>query len=955
MIRLRTGYSFRTAIGSPTEAVEAYSKGWMGHYVPITDRVSTYAWRRFRDVCKEKGMIPVYGVELGVARDISAKRPVVDHWVFFPAPGAGIAALNDLISTATSQFRYEPLLTYEQALGNPSLIVITGHRADTDYFLLSSAKYPHVYAPLSAATPYGFAKKMAALAMKFAAVGNNVYPATEDAELYEIICGRGASMQTYPQHILTEDEWRESVELAGLGKWAEEALSNRSKILEQASRGGAPTEARLPSPPVEFRDLEKIAREGAKKLGVDLDDEAYKARFERELEIIRAKNFEDYFLIVVEIAKWARERMLVGPARGSAAGSLICYLTEITTIDPLKHDLIFERFVDITRDDLPDIDIDFSDARREDVIEHIREVYGADHVAKLGTVAYYKPRSILKEASGAFGIPPWELNAVLDSMIERSSGDARAQNTLEDTFTDTAAGRALIEKYPQLKIAARMEGRPRHSSTHASAVVLSSEALDEIAPINHRTECLQLDKKDAEALGILKVDILGLKQLAIFEDAIESVDMTGEDLANLPLDDQASLDVLNRGKFAGIFQFSGNALKSISRDVEVKGFNEICSITALARPGPLASGNTLKWTRLNQGRVKANYFNKLFRQCTEETQGIIIYQEQIMRLGRELGGLNWAEVTHLRQSMSKSLGKEHFDKFGDKWKAGAVKNGLSASDAADLWENMCDYGSWSFNKSHAVAYSLLTYYCLWLKAHYPGPFAAATLNHKEDIDAQRELLQELDGEGFNYRPVDPEKSTDKWTLDGDTLVGPLSNIKGVGPKTTSLILGARKRGEKLPQGVLKKLQNPVTDLDELYPIKTRVAELYPDLREVKIISKPRSINSLDLEPTESLECVLIGTLSKINVRDENEAVLVAKRGYKLPDHEPLKSLNLRIKDDTGLQFGKIARWNYDRIGRAIVERGNKGGEIYAFKGTLKFNIGFRIYLIEGVKHLGSMA
>jgi DNA polymerase III alpha subunit len=251
--------------------------------------------------------------------------------------------------------------------------------------------------------------------------------------------------------------------------------------------------------------------------------------------------------------------MVVGPARGSSCGSLVCYLLNITTIDPIPFGLIFERFIDINRTDLPDIDIDFSDERRQLVFDYAEEKYGRAHVARLGTVGLFKPRSALKQAGASLRIPTWRIEKVLDSLIERSSGDARAMFALEDTLKGTEAGRAMLSEFPEALIAGRMEGHPANSSQHAAGIVITQEPVAEYVAVDARSKATMCDKKDAEVLNLLKIDALGLTQLSIFERTLKLAglpDVSGW-LEQLPLDDQAAFDVLNKQHFAGIFQFTG--------------------------------------------------------------------------------------------------------------------------------------------------------------------------------------------------------------------------------------------------------------------------------------------------------------------------------------------------------------------------------------------------------------
>ena len=952
-MRLRTGYSFRVAVGTIDEAMGALVMTGEDKFAPITDRASAYGWVKWKAAAKKAGLAPVFGVELAVSPDPKAQRPVADYWLFYPNGKKGLTELNRLITTATDQFRYQPLLSYGQAVDN-KLIKVVGHRSDIS---LIRPKDNRIYVGLSPAVAPGYARRVVDANLSWIATGDNYYPTRKDQGLYEVIAGRNASSQTYPQHILRMEEWEDSVRHLPLGKGEAKAAWKASrKALGAASRCGL-GRASLPVP-AKPESLSSVCRRAAKRLGVDLSNPVYKKRLKKELDLIREKDFEDYFYIVADIVSWARERMLVGPARGSSCGSLVCYLLGITTVDPIPYGLIFERFIDVNRNDLPDIDIDFSDAQRGKVIRYIRDTYGPEHVATLGTVALYRPRSALTEAAAALDIPKWEVAPILDALIERSSGDARALDTLEDTLNEMPAAKELLERFPSIKIGCRMEGHPRHASTHASGVVLNTEPLARLAPVDLRNGPMMMDKADAEEIGLLKIDVLGLTQLSIIEDAIQLAGIKREELEALPFTDKRVYKTLRRRRFTGIFQWNGFAIQSVTTSFRVEEFNDIVSIIALARPGPLASGNTAEWIARRNKKKPVTYPHKSFREYLSDTYGVVLYQEQVMNIGREIGGLDWGQVTALRKAMSKTLGKEYFDQFGDPWKEGARKKGVDPKILDETWDDLCAYGSFAFNKSHCVAYAVITYWCCWLKTYFPFEFAAATLNYEQDIDRQRQILRELEKEGYGYVPVDPATSTDRWSITGKgkkrKLLGPLSNIRGVGPKTVQTIIGARNRGEPVPESARKRMTNPRTDLDSLYPVRDATARLMPDPKERNIHSEPIPIEKLLAKAVSpDTDVLVIATPAQINIRDKNETVLVARRGHRIEDG-PTQYLNLRIQDDTGLIFANVSVWDYEKMGRPIVNRGRAGKAIYAFKGVYRENNDFQMVIVETVRYIGDI-
>lgn len=956
MLRVRTGYSFRVAAGS-LEDVAGRLKELGCTRAPITDTASTFGYYRWSKLCEKMGMEPVFGVELAVSNNPSAaKMPPHDMWTFF-AKGS-IKPINDLVYTATKQFRYQPMLLREQALAMEGVNIITGHRCLVDW---EKPQPSNLLVSLAPSTPRHIIRKARELGWQFAATSDNNYPRETDSGFYEVLTGR--TLELHPQHILSSGEWREACSTIGAtDDELDRALVNAAFILNDGT--AKLQRSRLPTPE-KPRTLREMCIEGAKDFGCDLTDPVYEARLERELALIEKKGYDDYFYIVADICSYARSQLLVGPGRGSSGGSLVCYLLGITTVDPIPHGLIFERFIDINRDDMPDIDIDFADKDRQLVFDYIDKTYGKERVARLGTVAMYHPRSALNDISAALKLPRWKCDAVAESMIDRSSGDSRALQTLEDTLRTMPAGKKLIEDHPEALIVTKFEGHPKHYSQHAAGVVISDEAISEFVAIDARTGASMCDKKDAEGLNLLKIDALGLVQLSVFQDCLRAIGKPLDFLETLPLDDALAFEVLNQQKWSGIFQWNGQALQSITKQITVTSFDDIASVTALARPGPLASGGAHEWVRRHTGQVPVTYPHAIFEPYLSDTLGCVLYQEQVMEIGRNIGDLGWEEVTALRKAMSKSLGKEYFDQFGDPWKKGAIAKGVDPVAANKIWDDLCAYGAWSFNKSHSVAYGLISYWCCWLKAHHPLQFAAATLTHESDPDKQIKMLREMVKEGYTYVPFSTEHSTLDWvgvgTSNSRQLVGPITNVKGVGPKRAKGFVSYRDQtgtirasesDRKAYEQVKKILETGTTSVDSLFPIKDAFARELPNPAERNIHTPPTDI--IDILPdTNDREYLVFCVISKINPRDENEVVIVARRGYEVKDGKET-SLNLQLEDDTDTIFGKINRYDYERLGQEIVNRGKPGKHLYAMKGRVGGGMSFRMLQIKQVRYIGPL-
>ncbi len=949
---IRTGYSFKVATGHLPE-VMARIKDIGLPAAPIADRMSTFGFVKWTKLCAANNIKPVYGVELACVPELGTQRPAPDYLTFLAIDN--VKALHDLIWLASRNPDKEPALTYAQALSAQGVVKISGERLQVDR--LPGAHIPRegFYFGLNPATARGLYNAAKAAGLTMVAMNANNYTNATDREFYRVAMGWRGSGQSYPQHILSDEEWFQTLGRFVPADVRNDAMWVRNHILNQCNATLQKATLLTPQKPMTLREM---CLAGAADLNCNLADPVYSARLDRELDMIATKQFEDYFYIVADLVQYAKQHMIVGPGRGSSSGSLVCYLLKITAIDPIPFGLLFERFIDITRNDLPDIDIDFSDERRQLVFDYAEAKYGAERVARLGTVGTFKPRAALNQAGSELGIPRWQIEKVFDSLILRSSGDSRANQQLEDTLNDTASGRELLVAAPEIVIAARLEGHPHNASQHAAGLLITEQPVRNYVAVDARTKAAMCDKKDAEELNLLKIDALGLKQLSIFERTLELLGKPARCgwLESLPLTDPAAFEVLNRGHFAGIFQFTGRALKNLVRQSGVENFEDMVAITALARPGPMGTGGAGAWARRRAGKEIVTYPHPLLEPYLTETFGQMVYQEQIMKVGKEFGDLSWADVTAMRKAMSKSLGAEYFERnFGERWKANVIAKGLPPDIAHSFWADLCRFGLYGFNKSHAVAYAVVSYWCCYLKAHHPLEFAAATLDAETEPAAQLELLRELAVEGVQYKPVDAVHSTAKWTpvYEGNTrrLVGPLTNVKGIGPASVVEILAARAAGTPLRPALLRKLENGKTPIDSLYPVADRIAELIPDMAAANIASTPMQVK--DVQCGIPGEVVLIAVVSKIAPRDENEAVNVAKRGGRVYTDGRYKSLNMFFKDDTGEIFAKINRYDWDNLGaQEIIDRGRSGTAMYVLKGPVPAD--FRMIRITKIKYIGDM-
>jgi DNA polymerase-3 subunit alpha len=524
------------------------------------------------------------------------------------------------------------------------------------------------------------------------------------------------------------------------------------------------------------------------------------ARIKYEMELITMKDYIDYFLMLSDAVRWCKNRELpVGPARGSAAASLVCYVLRITEINPLPFpNMLFERFIDINRTDLPDVDLDFDDERRHELVGHLADLYGEDRVANIGTYTKYRGKNSLDDVARAHDIRPWEIQPVKDLMIERSGGDSRLDSSIEDTVDMFPAAKAVFDKYPELQYALRLEGNNKSMSVHAAGLVISNDPITTNVAMYERKDkhgnvrrVVSVDKYDAEYLGMLKADFLGLTTMGMIARALKQIGLPLNDLYHLPFDDVKVLDAFRNNDVTGIFQFGGGATKIVNGDVRPDNFLELCDINALSRPGPLHSGSTSDYIDIKHGRKQPDHLHPLIDEITHHTYNTIIYQEQILRIIKEMGGLPWTHVQEIRRIISLKRGVGAFQQRFEEFVAGAKRYGVDRKLADTIWKRLVTAGQYAFNQSHCVSYSALAYWQMWLKVYHPQAFYAACLVKFEK--AQYVLMRDAMRHGLEIVPPNLETSGIDWQADGDKIRAGFKQIPGVGVKMAESILESREK------------------------------------------------------------------------------------------------------------------------------------------------------------------
>lgn len=527
----------------------------------------------------------------------------------------------------------------------------------------------------------------------------------------------------------------------------------------------------------------------------------YHARLKYEMDIITSKGYIDYFLMISDAVKWAKDQgIAVGPARGSAAASLVCYLLRITEVDPLQFPhMMFERFLDVSREDLPDIDLDFADDRRDELRRHMVERWGADYVGNIGNFVRYRGKNSIDDVARVYRVPKWAAERVKGQILERSGGDARQSDSLADTFDFFPAAKAIAEQYPALLRAIDLEGNYRGMSVHAAGLVVSSTPISDTCALYTREKngrpvtVLAYDKKSAEAVGMLKVDLLGLTTMSMIAKALEYINMSLTELYTIPLDDPKTLAAFKNTDVVGIFQFEGRAQRVITKDVSPDNFLHLADINALSRPGPLFSGVAAEYVARKHGRHEIERVHPIVDKVTDFTYGTIVYQEQVLTIIKELGGFPVAKVGDIRRIISQKLGEASMNNMREEFQAGARKLHGVKEDLSDrIWRQMVTSANYSFNIAHCISYSMLGFWCMWLKVHHPLAFYAAQLAKVNDEKRPR-LMKDAMDHSVSIRPPHPALSGLTWTPvpKKNAVLAGLTEMPGIAEKKGQAMLNTR--------------------------------------------------------------------------------------------------------------------------------------------------------------------
>ena len=530
----------------------------------------------------------------------------------------------------------------------------------------------------------------------------------------------------------------------------------------------------------------------------------YGERVKYELGLMLDKGLADFFLATSDMVRWAKDQGIpVGPGRGSVAASVVAWLLRITEVDPIRYpNLLFERFLDVTRTDPPDIDLDFADERRHEVFEYMARRYGADCVGTVGNFIRYRGKNSLVDVARVYGIPHGAKQTVSDLLVERSGGDSRFDASLADTAAMFPAAARVFEQFPDLWQATRLEGNVRGLSIHAAGMIVANSPLTDICAVYEKDgrRVLSIDKYDCEYAGALKMDCLGLSTMGMIQNCLDAAGLSLEDLYAIPDDDPEALAIFRTGDVTGIFQFEGRATRLVNRDVVPDDFKEVCDVNALARPGPLFSGTTAEYVDVKWGKRKAERYHPLITEITAHTKGQIVYQEQILRIVREIGGFSWTNANEIRRIIAKKIGEAAFNVSMGNFIEGAARlHGMDEKTASKVWKKLVTSGTYAFVYAHSVSYSILGLWCAWLKAHHPVEFYASSLAKAGDEEAAFKLMKDARAHGIEIRPPHRNHSRASWSVGPDrSLVAGWTQIPGIGDKTAAAIMLNKEQYGEFP-------------------------------------------------------------------------------------------------------------------------------------------------------------
>ncbi len=811
--------------------------------VAVTDHGAMYGVLNFYEQARKHDIKPIIGCEVYVApthrKDKSARsqREAAYHLVLLAQDLEGYRNLLKLVTLAHFEGKhYKPrvdmelLREYNRGLialsaclhGQVPHSITQGDRkkakelAETYASIFDGRFYLEIQEngiPDQEVVNQGLADLAQELGLPLVATCDCHYLSSQDAEAHDLLLciQTGKTVNDSDRMRFTCDSlyFAPPDEIAErFSKWPE-AVANTVEIAKRCNVEIPIGTHHFPVYPLEegqsYESLfQEKAREGfarrAEELGLEGEElKRYQERLEEEMEVIIEKGFASYFLIVSDFINYAKKQGIpVGPGRGSAAGSLVAYSMRITDIDPVKYGLFFERFLNVERESLPDIDVDFCMNRRDEVIRYVSEKYGGEnYVAQIITFGQMKARAVVRDVGRALGMPFPEVDKIAKLVPEGP------KVTLDKALEQEPKLKEMMEKDPKVKqliqVAKVLEGLPRHASTHAAGVVISDRPMVEYLPLTKgkRDETTtQFDMVCVEKIGLIKFDFLGLKTLTVIDTALKLIEEHyGDkvDISKIPLDDPATFELLCRGDTTGVFQLESSGMKDLIRRMRPNSFTDMIALVALYRPGPLDSGMVDQFVKAKHGEIEVHYLLPQLEPILKETYGVIVYQEQVMQIAQTLAGYSLGEGDLLRRAMGKKK-KEVMDAQRERFMEGARAKNIPEDKAKEIFELMAKFAGYGFNKSHSAAYALIAYQTAWLKAHYLVPFMASLLsNELGNTDGVLKFISDCRERGITVLPPDINRSREDFTIEQkkDIRFG-LAAVKNIGLGAIEAIVKERE-------------------------------------------------------------------------------------------------------------------------------------------------------------------
>lgn len=988
-----TTFSYMDGYGLPESHVRrATELGMQGFAVTEHGNVSSHV--KLEMAASKEGVQPIYGCELytgDVTEDKRTQRK--NHLTVLASDQSGYRNLLLVVSQGWSDFYYEPTVSGSVLAGHKSgLFVLSGCTGS----LLATSLVGGKNVPAEEAS-YARGKQVAArfkrafgdryflevqafpelenvcrinvmmeqlgkeLKIPLVATGDVHYTKPSESEMQQILhsVGRAQSLEdlarNWGYHVplcpLSDREMYRRLRATGLSSLCAESAILATEDIAQSCMVELPKLDELKFPvPYPYQTLEECWRAWLKEGWrfrkchhlPSADRKRYQDQLLMEMGTFESKKFVDYLMIVSDIVKFAKNaEIAVGPARGSAAASIVCWLLRITEVNPMIFPgMVFERFIDPTRTDPPDIDLDFDSERRGEIDDYAISKYGAGCVSHIGTFTFYRSKNSLDDVARVHHVPKFEVETIKELLLERSSGDLRASATIEDTLDQFEQAAAVVERYPQLRKAMELEGNVKGMGVHAAGLVISNGPITDVCAVYERVvagellQVISLDKIDAERQGLIKIDILGLSTMSMIKEALRMSGMKLEDLYEIPLDDEEVIDGFRRNDVVGIFQFDGRAMRSVNAELQPDSFKEICDVNALARPGPLHNNASAEYIDIKKGRKQPAKVHPLLDNIIEDTHYQIVYQEQILRIVREIGGFDWTAAAYIRKIISKKLGEQEFNRQWEKFRDGALSKGMEEETARTIWGNCITAGAYAFNFAHCVGYGMLAYWTMWLKVHHPVEFYVACLQKYDPKKHQLEFLRDAAKHGIEAHPPSAKYSLTSWTSADGALYAGFEQVKGIAEKLGPKFVEYREehgaelwedylniRGVGMAKVNALRAMEESEDPFEVHKLGNQLAAVKAELRRFGLPYPTHTSMQVPYSRGNDTEVVWLGIIKHRNLRDLFESNF-ARTGVAL-DPETVKNPELDEwvimigADEDELLSITVDRWKYPRFKAAI--------------------------------------